>query len=46
MMLFMMDQEMFVGKTFYSGGSYVLVERQYRRVSVNVASSGDYRPGC
>jgi hypothetical protein len=33
----MMDQEVFVFKTFYSsGGSYVAVERQ-SQVSVNVA---------
>jgi hypothetical protein len=42
-----MGQEVFVVRTFYSsGGSYVAMERQYRRVSVNVASSGDYLLGC
>jgi hypothetical protein len=41
-MLCKVDQEVFVVKTFYSGGSCVAVERQYCQVSVNVALSGDY----
>lgn len=45
-MLCMMEQEAFVVKTFYSSFvSYVAVERQYRRVSVNMTSTG-YLPGC
>jgi hypothetical protein len=46
-MLYMMDQEVFVVKFFFpSGGSYAAVERQYIQVSVNVASSREYLVGC